>query len=155
MIYPGTDLKFRVWTDYEYFSMDDDGFCIAIVDRYGRKRYVIPKDECFQDSEGRWYFTMERVRSGWFWARFRAAEPDGDYDKMKRVVVDTQPLCCVGYCERHAPHIHDCDAGHHKVHYEQVWTVEIDGGMYLADKDGNLIYSNEGARIQIKKRATI
>jgi hypothetical protein len=33
--------------------------------------------------------------------------------------------------------------------------VELDDGVYLADKDGNLILSNEGSRIQIKKRSTI
>jgi hypothetical protein len=155
MIYPNTDLKFRVWTEYEDFDMERDEFLIRVIDRYGRCRYEIPKADCFQDEEGRWYFTMERVRSGWHWAKFAAVEPDGDYDKLSRVICDAQPLVCVGYCEKHAPRIHDCDAGHHKVHYEQVWTVELDDGVYLADRDGNLILSNEGSRIQIKKRSTI
>lgn len=153
MIYPNTDLKFRVWTDYENFSMDEDDFRVRIIDRYGRVRYEVPKDECFQDSEGHWYFTMERVRSGWYWANFQAVGSDDDYDKLKRVVCDTQPLVCVGYCDRHAPLVHDCDEDH-EVHYEQVWTVNLDDGTYLADKDGNFILTSEGSRIQIKKGAT-
>ena len=32
--------------------------------------------------------------------------------------------------------------------YEQVWTVSIDGADYLADRDGNYVYTSDGKRIQ-------
>ena len=155
MIYPGTDLKYRITSEVPGFSLDTDNFMVQVVDRYGRVRHSISKDECFQDSESQWYFTVEGLKTGVYYARFRAYLPDGDYNKLYRVFTDEQPLCVIGFCEQHAPHMRDCDKDQHQIHYEQVWTTELDDGTYLADKDGNLILTNEGSRIQIKKKSTI
>ncbi len=73
MIYPGTDLKFRITTEIPDFQLSED------------------------------------------------------YDDQRARYNDSQPLCVVGYCHCHAPRLHDCDRGRHKVHYEQVWTVSVDG----------------------------
>lgn len=145
MNYKGTDLKFRVTS--EYFDLTAHFFTLAV--RNGRRQEIcrIGKDECFQDSEGRWYFTLEDVRPNVYYVRFEGAQPDDDYDKQERVLTDVQPLCAVApYAVRrpHCPRLH-------KVHYEQVWALDVDDGTYLADKDGNLILTADGKRIQFTK----
>ena len=148
MIYPGSDLKFRITTEIPDFQLSEDGFRIVIFDRYSRVLARLEKDDCFYDTEGRFYFTLSKVRSGWYYAFFTALREDDDFDDQMAACKDVQPLCVVGYCEKHAPKIHDCDEGQHKVHYEQVWSVSIDGADYLADCDGRYIYTSDGKRIQ-------
>lgn len=151
MVYPGTDLKFRMTALSEELDLERDDWSILIVDPYGRKRKVT-KDEFFQDSEGRWYFTIDRSHNGQYYVRFDWAIPDDDFDAQVRNVRDMQFLVEVGMC---GPKRKQCCQCKHPVAYELIWTANLDDGTYLADKDGNLIYSNEGARIQIKKRTTI
>lgn len=148
MIYPGTDLKFRVTTEIPDFQLSEDAFEIVVRDRYKRTVARITRDDCFYDDQGQWYFTLEKVRSGWYYAFFSAFREDEDYGDQRATYNDVQPLCCVGYCEKHAPKMHDCDKGQHKVHYEQVWVVSVDGADYLADCDGRYIYTSDGMRIQ-------
>jgi hypothetical protein len=57
----------------------------------------------------------------------------------------------VGYCDRHAPLFSDCDKENHKVCYEQVWTASVGGEDYLADCDGNYVYTSDGERIRFTK----
>lgn len=148
MIYPGTDLKFRVTADIAGFSIGDGEFGITVLDQYGRTRYNIVKDECFQDSEGRWYFTLSNARRGIYSARFTATIPDADYDALHRQYVDLQPLVAVGYCGCFSTP-HGCCRKEQQVQYEQVWTANLDDGTYLADADGRLILTADGARIKI------
>lgn len=148
MIYPGTDIKFRVTTEIPDFQLSEDGFEIVVLDRYKRMVARITKNDCFYDSEGNWYFTLSKVRTGWYYAFFTAQRQDEDYDDQRAQYNDVQPLCVVGYCEKHAPHLHDCDKGHHKVHYEQVWSVSVDGEDYLADCYGRYVYGSDNKRIQ-------
>lgn len=148
MIYPGTDLKFRVTTEIPDFQLSEDDFEIVVKDKYRRTVARIGKDDCFYDTEGQFYFTLEKVRSGWYYAFFVAYRADEDYDNLKAMFTDSQPLCVVGYCHRHAPKPHDCDRGGHKVHYEQVWVVSVDGADYLADCYGRYVYTGDGKRIQ-------
>lgn len=151
MTYPGTDLKFRITAVSTELDLERDAWSLLVVDPYGRRRRV-EKDEFFQDSEGRWYFTVDRAVRGRYHARFDWAIPDDDFDEMVRNVRDMQPLADVGMC---GPKRKPCCRCKHPVSYEMVWTASLDDGTYLADRDGNLIYTNEGARIQIKKRTTI
>lgn len=148
MTYPGTDMKFRITTEIPDFQLSEDGFGIVVRDKYMRVTARIAKDDCFYDDEGRWYFTLPRVRSGWYYAFFTAWREDEDFDDQLARYDDSQPLCTVGYCERHAPRLRDCDEGHHLVHYEQVWSVSIDGADYLADCDGRYVLTSDGKRIQ-------
>lgn len=148
MIYPGTDLKFRIETEIPDFQLSEDGFRITVRDKYKRVVAVIAKDDCFYDDQGNWYFTLPKVRSGWYYAFFTAWREDEDFDGQLARYEDSQPLCVVGYCDCHAPHLPDCDRGRHRVHYEQVWTVSVDGADYLADRDGRYVYSSDGKRIQ-------
>lgn len=153
MIYPGTDLKYRITNEIPGFDIDADNFIVQIVDRYGRVRCSVSKDECFQDSENRWYFTIDGLKTGIYYARFKAYLPDEDYDKLFRCFTDEQPLCVIGFCEEHAPHMRDCDKDRHLVHYEQVWTTNIDNGTYLCGSDGSLILTADGKRISFKNNS--
>lgn len=148
MIYPGTDLKFRITTEIPDFQLSEDGFAITVRDKYRRAVARITRNDCFYDSEGRWYFTLGKVRTGWYYAFFAAQRQDEDYDDQRAQYCDVQPLCVVGYCKCHAPKLPDCDRGRHLVRYEQVWTVSVDGEDYLADCDGRYVYTSDGKRIQ-------
>ena len=153
MIYPGQDLKFRITTEITGFSMDDCKFCITVLDLYGRRRYSVTKDECFQDSEGRWYFTMENTRRGIYFARFETEIPDDDFDDFSRKFIDVRLLVPVGYNYYCCPTVHGfCCRQKYKIHYELVWTADLDDGTYLADATGALIITSDGKRIKIGKR---
>ena len=144
-------MKFRITALSKELDLERDDWSILIIDPYNRKRRVT-KDEFFEDSEGRWYFTIDRSHGGQYHVRFDWAIPDDDFDAQVRNVRDMQFLIGVGGC---GPESVCCCKCKHPVKYELIWTANLDDGTYLADKDGNLIYSNEGARIQIKKRTTI
>lgn len=142
MIYPGTDLKFRVTATIDGFTLSDNQFEITIKNRWGQVVTTITKDQCFQDSEERWYFIVENVRSGKMYASFTGAINDDDYQKQVRIVTDYQILCEVGTaCTA------TTSATAHQVQYEQVWTANIDGTTYLADSDGQLVTAADGRRI--------
>ena len=115
MIYPGTDLKFRVTCTQPDFQLSEDIFEIRITDRYGRLRQVVARSDCFRDDQGRWYFVMEDVRLGVYYAFFHGRYEDEDYDDQKRDFTDVQELCRVGCCGC----ARDCKCGH-VVQYEQV-----------------------------------
>lgn len=125
MTYPGTDLKFRITTEIPDFQLSEDDFEIVVKDRYGRTVARLAKEDCFHDGQGNWYFTISKARSGWYYAFFTAYRKDSDYGDQTAAYNDSQPLCVVGYCEKHAPVIRDCDEGSHKVHYEQVLDVSV------------------------------
>lgn len=145
MIYPGTDLKFRITATQPDFQLSEDWFEIRIKDQYGRVRYTIGKSDCFWDDQGAWYFVMDDVRKGIYFAFFHGRYEDEDYDDQRRDFTDAQELCRVGYC--------GCKCGckcKHVVQYEQVWTVSVDGDEYLCDCDGRYILTADGDRICFK-----
>ena len=161
MIHEGSDLKFAVKTDIAGFTLTDNDFSIVVKNRWGQVKYAIEKDEMFQDQEGNWYFTLENVRRGTYYAVLTAVSPDDDYDKSARRIVDRRQLCEVaagfGRVGSRATVANGCQ-GHKDgvpVEYRQVWTVNLDDGEYLADKDGHLIYTGDGKRIQLKKGQAI
>lgn len=145
MIYPGTDLKFRITTTQPDFNLSEDNFEIKVKDQYGRVRQTVRKVDCFWDDQGNWYFVMDDVKTGIYFAWFHGRYEDEDYDDQRRDFTDVQELCRVNY--HAAPRHH-----HHKhvVQYEQVWTVSIDGEDYLADCDGNYVLTSDGNRICFK-----
>lgn len=145
MIYPGTDLKFRITTTQPDFNLSEDTFEIKIKDQYNRVRQVVTKSDCFWDDQGNWYFVMDNVKTGIYFAWFHGRYEDEDYDDQRRDFTDVQELCRVNY---HAGPLHR--HRHHKVHYEQVWTVSIDGDEYLCDCDGNYVLTSDGKRICFK-----
>ena len=143
-IYPGMDLKIQVQTEFLDFQITEDDFEITIRDQYGRIRQRIKREDSFWDSDGRFYFTMENVHRGTYYAYFRGQYEDDDYDKQKATVTDYQQLVVVPDCSCRK------ECGCHKVHYQIVWTVSIDGDDYLCGSDGKYILTSDGCRIAFK-----
>ncbi|UKK52658.1 hypothetical protein [Prevotella sp. E2-28] len=147
MKYAGTDLKYKVTSTVEYLVLSDNDFTIAIKNRWGKVLYEIAKEDCFVDSDGNYYFTMENVPSGVFYAYFSGSIDDNDYEKSSRNVTDVQHLITIGGCDcKNYNNFGCCDSN--IIQYEQVWTVNIDGEEYLCDRDGNAICTSDGNKIQ-------
>lgn len=145
-VYPGNDSKFRITSTLEEFSLNEHNFEIYIKNTYGQVVAIIKKDECFKDSEGQWYFDMENLRRGVYHAIFIGSIPDDDYNKQSRIFTDFQEFLIVSNkCCSKSFHSCPCE---HKIHYEQIWTINLDDGTYLCDKDGNLMLTADGRRIQ-------
>lgn len=144
---PGTDLKFRVTTTKEDFNMARDDFNIVIKNSYGRVTHRILKNDCFYDSEARWYFTVPNIAEGKHYAVFVGCYEDDDFDRQKRIWHDRQPLFVgrEGCMMTHRRVIHPASC---PVSYEQVWAVSVDGADYLADCNGEYVYTADGKRIQ-------
>lgn len=92
-------------------------FEIRIKDQYNRVRQTVRKADCFYDDQGGWYFVMDDVKTGIYFAWFHGRYEDEDYDDQRRDFTDVQELCRVNY---HAmpPRCHH----RHVVQYEQVLT---------------------------------
>ncbi len=136
MSYPGTDRKFMVTAEVQDFFLQEHDFRITVKNRFGQVKYRLTKGDCFFDSDGRYYFTLQAVQRQALTAVFEAFVPDDDYDKQVAVVTDVQRLVPATPAPQR-----------HKVHYQQVWTVSVDGDEYLADKDGKYILTADGKRI--------
>ena len=151
MIYEGTDLKFRIIPKNEILNMDDMWFTISVKNRWGQVVYETDKDDCFRDSDGNYYFTMENVRNGVLNAIFTTGVYDEDYVKLERVFTDIRHLTSVGVCDCQTDD-DECECvENHIVAYEQVWTMNIDEGEYLVGSDGSFIITSDGMRIKFKK----
>lgn len=138
-------MKFRVTPHIQDFQISEDPFQIVVKNQLGQVKYRIPRGDCFWDSEGRWYFSIEHVQEGLYEAIFMAGIEDDDFDKQRCVVVDRRPLTAVGrYTMPPKPH------GTPRVEYEQVWIVSIDGDEYLCDCDGRYILTADDKRICFK-----
>ena len=142
----GSDLKFRLTTTREDFHPSEDFFCIVVKNSYGRVTHRVTKNDCFYDSEGRWYFTVENIKEGDHTATFVGAYEDDDFDRQRRTFTDRQPLFVGTDDCSTAGRQHSCEG--HPVEYEQVWDVSVDGEDYLADCDGRYVYTSDGKRIQ-------
>ena len=145
MIYPGTDIKFRITATQSDFQLSEDFFEIVIKDHHGRIRKTITKSDCFWDEQGNWYFLIDDARKSIYYAHFYGRYEDEDFDDQHRDFYDVQELCRVGY--RGTPIPCKCK---HVIQYEQVYTVSIDGEDYLADCDGKYILTSDGKRICFK-----
>lgn len=155
MIYPGTDLKFKITASIPNFDIAEHGCSVEIVNRRGRVQKTIPKSAMFSDEQGNWYFNIENVRSGPIFVRFNAEIPDKDYNKQVRIVTDYQLLCWVGVSPYGCPNGSSSSSSSsdtHNVTYTQVWTVNLDGDTYLTDEQGNLILVN-GQRVRFTNTA--
>jgi hypothetical protein len=149
MNYPGQDVKFMVESQYENLILLRDWFEIDILDRYGRVRKHVDKADCFYDMDGRFYFTMEKVKKGIYYARFHGTYEDEDYDDQVCNVIDYDYLFSVVYCGCPCKDS-ECPSQVHKVKYTQVDVVSVDGEDYLCDCYGRYIYTSDGKRIAFK-----
>lgn len=147
MIYPGSDLKYKILSTIPGFSMDDDPFTVEVRDRYRRRIAFLTKEDCFRDDGGEWYFVLESVRSGIYSVIFSAYIPDDDYNSTYRKYTDMQPLCAVGFCDNHMPPMPDCDKDRHLVAYERIQASDLDQAPYLTDKSGAMMVTADELRI--------
>lgn len=145
--YPGTDRKFMVTAPQQDFFLTDDEWEITLIDPYSRQRRIT-KQDCFFDSDGRYYFTLEKPLRGTYHAWFKGWYEDDDYDKQTRQFTDGQMLCEVGVkaCRCRTAAHPNCQC-RHVVQYTEVQTVSLDGDEYLADMDGKYILTSDGKRI--------
>jgi len=154
MNYPGENKKFRVTTSQPDFQLSEDDFVIVILDQYGRQRQTITKNDCFWDDQGQWYFTIDPIHKGVFYAYFTGAYEDDDFDGQKRIFRDFQELFRVAYrgcpCKVRESDVSSQCKCKHVVHYEEVWSVSIDGDDYLCGSDGKYILTSDGKRICFK-----
>lgn len=149
------DVKFQITTTYDDFTLAGDPFTITVKDRYGRVVRTMGRDDCFWDDDGRFYFTLENVRRGVYYAYFTGSYEDEDYDKQRATVTDAQVLLTVPSCvldkdSENIKLIGRKQCCRHKVHYRVVTTVSLDGDEYLADIDGKYILTSDGKRIAFK-----
>ena len=149
MNYSGQDLKFKIISEFPALSLADSDFSIIIKNEFGRVMYRIKKEQCFVDGDGNYYFGVEKVCDGNYTAFFKGMIADGDYDKEKAAITDEQPIFTVGVRNGNGKDaIFESDK--HKVRYEQVYVVNLDGDEYLADVDGKLFNTSDGKKIAFK-----
>lgn len=153
VIYPDTDLKFRVDFNLESavladFLPDEDPWTITLRNEF--RKLDITKDDCLVDEEGNFYITT-RARLGKTFVTTAVSIPDSDYEGEYRQETDEQflyePYCTLpdhltGFC-RHE----------HWVTFTRVWTgsVNDDGYMMLLDRDGEPILDRDGNPIYVRK----
>lgn len=162
IIFAGSDLKFRITSMRSDLKLSERDFTIVIKNRWGQAKHTITKDDCFFDEDGNFYFNVESVSHGMYFAYFTGGYSDEDYIKQYRTITDFQYLCTIVGDNNNAkicpavqtPYQHVCDDSVHCVKYEQIWTVSIDGADYLADVDGNYVYTSDGKRVQFINQAS-
>lgn len=148
------NVKFQVTTEWPDFQMTEDPFEIVVKDRYGRVKKEMGRDGLFWDADGHFYFTLEDVRRGVYFAYFKGTYEDEDYDDQRAVVTDMQellrvPSVALEYGCENTIFRKGCRCMH-KVHYRLVWTVSVDGDDYLCGSDGKYILTSDGKRICFK-----
>lgn len=152
MIYPPVDLKYRITIDREGFKIDKDPWQVYIRDTFGRELATITPDVTYRDSEGRWYFSLEQVPTGRYIAKTTTKAPDDNFESGYMTITDKQKLVEVGLygCEEVCRCSHTTDGL--TVTFERVYTRYIADVEYLADKDGNLIWTSDGKLITFIKK---
>lgn len=154
MIYAGTDLKYKVTAQIPGFSLKNDMFSVTVKNRWGQVKYIKEKEDMLTDDDGNFYFTLEDVQRGFYYATFNACREDTDFEDDIQNIVDTQPLVKVGQCGCEYDE-HACETEGAVVAYQRVWTVCIDGYLYLADSEGTPILDSEGNRIYLKSTGKV
>lgn len=146
MIYPHTDLKFRITITASDFSQENDDWSLRIIDRFNREVADFAKNEFFRDSLGNWYFDMPNVLTGEYRAITTIGIPDDDFNKQLQMRTDCQKFLWVNMPEK------PCGCGGHtdgmRVVIERVYVISVDDGDYLADAEGDYILTGDGKRIQ-------
>ena len=153
MIHAGTDLKFQVTAKLPGFTMKHDDFSIIVKNRWGQVKYIIEKDDMLKDDSDNFYFILTDVHGGSYYAVFTAHRSDTDYEDDIQRVVDKQLLCVVGGgCDCGNDSGCGCDDGTDgmAVAYKRVWTVCINGYIFLAESDGTPILDCNGEKIYLR-----
>ena len=146
MINAGTDLKYRVETDIAGFSLANNDFTITVSNRWGQVLKIIRKADMLIDSFWNYYFTLDAVPTGIYYARLAAHKEDEDFSDGIQTIVDYRYLVSVGTEESM---IRQSENDGSTVAYIRVWTVNLVDGVYLADANGNPILDADGNRIRL------
>lgn len=151
MIYSGTDLKYKVTATWDGFDMSMDDFSLSIENRFGIVVSTIAKEDMFIGTDSNYYFVIEGLKSGIYYAQFTAGKSDTDYSDSVQHVVNRQFLVAIGteYTEDGS----DSTDGLTVV-YERVWTVSVNGEIYLTDSEGNYITDVNGNYIILTRTGT-
>lgn len=136
----------------DWFSLTECDFSITIKSRWGKLITTIAKGDCFEDSDGRYYFTLTGLANGNYYAYFSGTISDVDFSGSKRTITDKQRLITIGSCCCDCEESDCCCENDHLITYEQVWTRNIDDVDYLCDKFGNYIYTSDGHRIAFTRK---
>lgn len=147
MIYPHTDLKFRITITASDFNQRSNPWSLKVIDRFGRVFKEYAKKDFIRDSEGNFYFQMKDVLTGEYKAITTIGIPDDDFASGYHQRTDAQIFLHVNMMMCHPA----CGCHHRtdglEVIIERVWSVSIDGEDYLADVDGNPILTSDGEKI--------
>lgn len=146
MINAGTDLKYRVETEIAGFNLSDNNFTITVSNRWGQVLKIIRKADMLFDSFGNYYFTLEAVPTGVYYAKLAARREDEDFTDGIQTIVDQRYLVSVGTEESM---VRQSENDGSTVAYIRVWTVNLVDGVYLADVYGNPIVDANGNRIRL------
>ena len=151
MIYPGTDLKFKVSAIGRGMTLADNDFTLVVKNGYGRVMLVADKQDMLTDSAGGFYFTMSAVPSGSYTAILTIAKVDINFDGARQHIVDQSPLCTVS-----GSNVKMGGPGTDGlvVCYERIWTVNIGDGVYLCDVNGNPILDVDGNPIILQEQGS-
>lgn len=122
MIYPGTDLKFKIAAVSQLINLQEHDFNITVRDPYKRIALQLTKADCFHDEDGNLYFTLEKPLRGTYYAYFTTAIADGDFPDRKRVMKDACELVEVG---AHGGGVKFNGCCSHLVGYELVWAADV------------------------------
>lgn len=150
MIYPHTDLKFRITITASDFNQRSNPWGLRIIDRFGREIQNLAKKDFIRDSEGRFYFDMKNVLTGEYKAITTIGIPDEDFTTGYQQRTDAQIFLHVNMCMCHPMCGCHCTTDGMEVLIERVWTVNIDGGDYLAESDGTPILDSNGEKIYFR-----
>lgn len=99
MDFEGTDKKYKVEATLEGFSQDSDDWQVTILNKYGRVIAHLPKQKMTRAEDG-WYFMLNALPAGEYYAIFQARVPDDDFEDGFRDITDKQHLCSIpnGHC---------------------------------------------------------
>lgn len=126
MIYPGTDLKFKVSVKTTNKTPDKRSLSLSVVDQYGRRRYEVAGSDFIADRYGGLYFVLPNVPRGVYFAELTCHVHDVDFPDKEQSVVDVQHLANVGVCEMRAPRFHQHDKTEGiEVAYERVLIADV------------------------------
>ena len=151
MIYPGTDLKFKVTAVGRGMTLADNDFTLVVKNSYGRVMLALEKQDMLTDSAGGFYFKMVNVPGGVYTAILTIAKTDINFDGARQHVVDYSPLCTVS---GESVKMGGPSTDGLVVCYERIWTVNIGEGVYLCDVNGNPILDSDGKPIMLSEQGS-
>ena len=144
MIYPGTDLKYKVTAIGRGFDMNVDDWYAIVKNGFGRVMLIVRKGNALTDRHGAYYFMLPKVQAGSYTVDFYAHKADWNFqDRVQRITTHSN-LCTVGGADTARV---DAEADGLHVCFERVWTVNIGEHVYLTDENGQPVLDSEGNEI--------